>query len=170
MSYGIPLTDGSLLDCEACDAPYRFGVGGRVRGHCLSCSVIARQARRYNLEASDMHAILEHQHHVCALCGRGPRGDEETSYWHVDHDHQCCQPWDFICGGCVRGLLCAGCNMRGVAWYEALPIDRQDWERMNDYLANPPARRLRLAGHLRFRDLAAVRSGRRRQSGPSSFF
>ncbi|WP_443071834.1 endonuclease domain-containing protein [Streptomyces sp. WMMC940] len=74
----------------------------------MSCSVVARQARRYNLKASDMHAILELQHRVCALCARGPRGDEETSYWHVDHDHQCCQPWDFICGGCVRGLLCAG--------------------------------------------------------------
>ncbi|WP_405464068.1 endonuclease domain-containing protein [Streptomyces anulatus] len=70
-------------------------------------------------KASGMHATLELQHHVCTLCGRGPRGDEEISYWHADHDHQCCQPWDFICGGCVRCFLCTGCNMRGVAWYEA---------------------------------------------------
>ncbi|MCC2278901.1 endonuclease VII domain-containing protein [Streptomyces sp. ET3-23] len=157
------------MECEECRVPYRFGVRGRVRGHCLSCSVVARQARRYNLKASDVYAILELQGHVCALCERGPRGDEETSYWHIDHAHECCQPWDFICGGCVRGLLCAGCNMRGVAWYETLPNDQQDWERMNSYLANPPARRLRLAGTLRFRDLAAVRSDRRRYPKPNSF-
>jgi hypothetical protein len=43
-----------------------------------------------------------------------------------------------------------GCNARGLAWYELLPRDRRDWGRMNDFLTNPPARRLRLAGVLKF--------------------
>ncbi|WP_392676480.1 endonuclease domain-containing protein [Streptomyces sp. LN785] len=90
---------------------------------------MARQARRYNLTTPDVRAILKLQGYVCALCGIGPDGREDRSYWHIDHDHDCCTPSDAawaICGGCVRGLLCSGCNTRGVAWYERLPSDRQD--------------------------------------------
>ncbi|MFE5934340.1 endonuclease domain-containing protein [Streptomyces sp. NPDC056470] len=141
MVYGIPLTDDTLMDCDQCGAAYKYGVRGRVRGHCLSCSPMARQAQRYNLTVNDVNAILEVQGHVCALCSQGPQGDEVRSYWHIDHDHNCCLSQDWTCGRCIRGLLCLGCNSRGVAWYERLPRDRQDWQRMNDYLANPPAYR-----------------------------
>ncbi|MFE2988635.1 endonuclease domain-containing protein [Streptomyces sp. NPDC059262] len=129
---------------------------------------MARQGRRYNLTAADVRAILEFQGSVCALCGNGPEGRvESSSYWHIDHDHKCCQPSDSawaICGACVRGLLCSGCNARGLAWYEDLPADRRDWGRMNDYLTSPPARRLFLAGKLTFllRVLADARIDRLR--------
>ncbi|MGW4687684.1 endonuclease domain-containing protein [Streptomyces sp. NPDC004244] len=101
---------------------------------------MARQAKRYNLTVNDVNAILEVQGHVCALCNRGPQGSEGRSYWHIDHDHNCCSSHRWTCGWCVRGLLCIACNARGVAWYEQLPSNQQDWQRMNGYLANPPAR------------------------------
>lgn len=153
-SYGIRLTRDTLRDCEGCGTTVKYWGEGRRSGHCRSCSRMARQGRRYNLTARDVRAILEFQGGVCALCGEGSEKEETTSsYWHIDHDHQCCSPSDAawsICGGCVRGLLCIACNVRGVAWYELLPLDRRDWGRMNDYLANPPGRRLRLAGGLQF--------------------
>ncbi|MFC9191317.1 endonuclease domain-containing protein [Streptomyces cyaneofuscatus] len=153
--YGIPITRETLRACEGCGVTVRYlGEAGRTRGHCPSCSRIARQGRRYNLTASDVLAILDLQGGVCALCGKGPEGQSNVSYWHIDHDHKCCRPSDAawaIGGGCVRGLLCIGCNTRGVAWYEYLPEDRKDWQRMNHYLSDPPARRLHAAGRLKFR-------------------
>ncbi|WP_078937206.1 endonuclease domain-containing protein [Streptomyces gottesmaniae] len=165
--YGVPLTRDTLHDCEGCGVTIKYRGEGRRGGHCLSCSRIARQGRRYNLTAGDVRAILELQGGVCALCGRGPDHDGSPSYWHIDHDHACCKPSDAawsICGACVRGLLCSGCNARGLAWYELLPRDRRDWGRMNDYLANSPARRLRLAGMLEFclEYLALAGAARRR--------
>lgn len=139
--YGIPITADTSMDCDQCGDTYKYGVRGRVRGHCLSCSPMARQAKRHNLTVKDVKKILEVQGYVCALCGLAPEGAEGRSYWCIDHDHNCCCFQDWTCGGCVRGLLCNGCNARGVAWYERLPSDRRDWQRMNDYLANPPADR-----------------------------
>ncbi|MFE6975483.1 endonuclease domain-containing protein [Streptomyces sp. NPDC057682] len=153
-SYGIPISRETLCACAGCGVTVTYREeGGRKGGHCPSCSRIARQGRRYNLTASDVIAILDFQGGVCALCGSGPQGQSTVSYWHIDHDHKCCWPSDAawaIGGGCVRGLLCNGCNSRGVAWYEDLPEDRMDWQRMNDYLSDPPARRLNAAGRLKF--------------------
>lgn len=52
----------------------------------------------------------------CDICGTivpGGRG------WHVDHDHSCC-PGDRSCGKCVRGILCANCNL-GIGYFEDSP-------------------------------------------------
>ncbi|MEU6825442.1 endonuclease domain-containing protein [Streptomyces atriruber] len=151
--YGVPLTRDTLHDCKGCGVTIKYWGEGRRGGHCQSCSQLARQGRRYNLTAGDLRAILDLQGGVCALCGQGPDRDGSSSHWNIDHDHECCKPSDAawsICGACVRGLLCRECNARGLAWYESLPRDRRDWRRANDYLANPPARRLRLAGTLKF--------------------
>lgn len=159
--YGIPLTADISMDCDQCGVTYLYGERGRVRGHCLSCSLMARQAQRHNLTVRDVNEILEVQGHVCALCGLGPEGDEGRSYWCIDHDHNCCRFQSWTCGGCVRGLLCNGCNVRGVAWYEYLPHDRRDWQRMNDYLANPPADRCLETRQYRIRALRRIRQERR---------
>ncbi|WP_405802090.1 endonuclease domain-containing protein [Streptomyces sp. NBC_01506] len=124
---------------------------------------MARQARRHNLTVNDVIKILEVQGHVCALCGLGPAGDEGRSYWCIDHDHNCCRFERPTCGGCVRGLLCNGCNVRGVGWYESLPHALRDWQRLNDYLANSPADRCVETRQYRFRFLR-----RTRQEKPNS--
>ena len=54
---------------------------------------------------------LESQGGHCALCDVTPKDRR----FQVDHDHKCC-PTDKdhrkLCGKCVRGLLCEGCNTR----------------------------------------------------------
>ncbi|WP_093608362.1 endonuclease domain-containing protein [Streptomyces indicus] len=128
--------------CEVCDDPIDFECSRRAKGHCSTCTVAYRQARRYGLTIWQMNAILRVQDDECAICGLHPGdgGMEGVSYWHVDHDHSCCDMAG-SCGRCVRGLLCRTCNLRGVAWYERLPSEARDWPRMNAYLADPPARR-----------------------------
>lgn len=29
---------------------------------------------------------------------------------HIDHDHSCCPRKFALCGKCIRGILCSGCN------------------------------------------------------------
>lgn len=133
------LVDEEALEwCQHCYDDYLRKERGRAKGHCLRCSVAYRQAKRYGLTIARMNAILRVQDDACALCGElsGDDGIEGISFWHVDHDHACCN-LSGSCGRCVRGLLCKSCNMRGVAWYERLSAERRDWPRMNAYLADP---------------------------------
>lgn len=63
---------------------------------------------RFRLRRDVYDAMLERQGGACAACG----GDNSAASkgWHVDHDHSCC-PGARSCGQCIRGLLCAGCNV-----------------------------------------------------------
>jgi len=62
---------------------------------------------RYDLTVADYDERLMLQGGVCAGCGTvDPRGSDSFC---VDHDHSCC-PGIKSCGGCIRGLLCHGCN------------------------------------------------------------
>jgi hypothetical protein len=62
----------------------------------------------------------------CGACGSTTHNGHN---WHVDHDHACC-PGAKSCGECVRGILCALCNL-------AIGYAKDDPERlrnMADYL------------------------------------
>lgn len=60
---------------------------------------------RYGITQEQFDSMLLAQDGLCAIC-KGPPGSRA---FHVDHDHACCSGAK-SCGGCVRGLLCFGCN------------------------------------------------------------
>lgn len=64
--------------------------------------------RRYKLTLERYLSVLVSQGYCCAICKRDKSGGKGG--WHVDHDHACC-PGEGSCGKCIRGLLCASCNL-----------------------------------------------------------
>lgn len=63
---------------------------------------------RIGLTFAERAALLLDQGGVCAICGTDNPG--QWPGWCVDHDHTCC-PSQKTCGECVRGILCASCNL-----------------------------------------------------------
>jgi hypothetical protein len=59
--------------------------------------------------------MLAAQGGLCAICQRAEtKLQPQTGLPHrlaVDHDHTCCPGQLTSCGRCVRGLLCASCNL-----------------------------------------------------------
>lgn len=62
----------------------------------------------YKIELEQYQELLDNQNGRCAICQTETPGG--TGTFHVDHDHSCC-PGIFSCGRCIRGLLCAACNL-----------------------------------------------------------
>lgn len=60
--------------------------------------------------------MLDRQGHRCAIC---PAALDRSSA-HIDHDHGCC-PGVYSCGTCIRGLLCARCNL-GLGYFRDDPL------------------------------------------------
>lgn len=85
------------------DGRERQAIRARKRGQAL---------RKYGLTLEDYDSILASQGGCCAICGTANPGGRwgEAGRFHVDHDHSCC-PGKESCGECVRGLLCAPCNV-----------------------------------------------------------
>lgn len=71
----------------------------------------------HNLTPEQYDVMLAAQGGVCAICGSAPMKNRLA----IDHDHACC-PGDRGCGGCIRGLLCIGCNIT-LGFYEKVISD-----------------------------------------------
>lgn len=99
--------------CRICDITkplaafnaWRSGVDGLQR-ECRSCQKVSVRKSRYKIDEDTFRQRLSSQNGRCAACGE-KLTDENIR---VDHNHQCC-PGQSSCGKCVRGLLCAGCNV-----------------------------------------------------------
>jgi hypothetical protein len=81
---------------------------------------------RFQLTPEGFEALMNEAGWACAICDRGLTKKSAR----IDHDHSCCPPGGQTCGGCVRGILCNGCNSAlGI-------IERDDWMvRASEYLA-----------------------------------
>lgn len=87
-----------------------------------------RVTRVYGLRPGDYRRLFDAQGGVCAGCGpRTGRNGTSGRRLAVDHDHLT---------GEVRGLLCSTCN-RSVGDQRD---DPETFQRLADYLRNPPAR------------------------------
>lgn len=64
---------------------------------------------RHGILPEQYDALLTSQGGCCAICQRDEPGGR-SGRWHIDHDHICCSGKK-SCGRCIRGLLCASCNM-----------------------------------------------------------
>ncbi|MVO89852.1 hypothetical protein GPA10_35145 [Streptomyces sp. p1417] len=113
---------------------------GGLRPYCKLCNSERVRLAQYNLTKDFLDRLLGRQEGRCAICGTVPSAGHRPL--HIDHDHGCCAGAR-CCGACVRGLVCSNCNAYGLAWYEALPTELRTFDLLNDYLADPPAQRLR---------------------------
>jgi hypothetical protein len=93
-------TDGLQSHCRLCRA-------GNYRLNAESVRDRMREAK-FNLSRKRFDELLESQHGRCATCSTDTPG---KSYWAVDHDHACCPEAGRSCGQCIRGILCARCNL-----------------------------------------------------------
>lgn len=62
----------------------------------------------FGITADEYDAMVADQGGRCGICRRAEKLDRRLA---VDHDRRCC-PGKKSCGKCVRGLLCANCNLK----------------------------------------------------------
>jgi hypothetical protein len=79
-----------------------------------------REARfaKYGSDRAWYEAQLQAQDGRCAICRADSPGGK-TNAWHIDHDRSCCGAQG-SCGKCLRGILCAKCNL-GVGQFDDDP-------------------------------------------------
>lgn len=80
----------------------------------------ATARRRHGLTPADKREWLDSTGWKCDVC---QAAFETLASAHVDHDHGCC-PGPTSCGGCIRGVLCHGCNT-------SLGLLREDRDRLH---------------------------------------
>ena len=93
--------------CRLCGRTYPLEGFARNKNYldgldtrCKKCY----QLRSMGMTLQDWEAMHLEQGGKCAACG------VESDNFHIDHDHRCC-PNKRACSKCIRGLLCAACNM-----------------------------------------------------------
>jgi hypothetical protein len=91
------------------------------------CVPHASIANRMRIETPDFVRILRER--FCYACNERVPDDRRLD---IDHDHACC-PGTVSCGKCVRGTLCASCNL-SLGWSRDKPKD----PKLIAYLENAP--------------------------------
>lgn len=76
------------------------------------CSGHYKTSWKYSLSPERIATLINSNNGVCPIC-KNPTSDERLTAnygWSIDHDHSCC-PSGRSCGKCVRGAICANCNI-----------------------------------------------------------
>lgn len=71
----------------------------------------SREMKKYNTTVEEYRDKLILQSGLCAICGHLSHHHGTLQRLQVDHDHICCDLKTKSCGKCLRGLLCADCNV-----------------------------------------------------------
>lgn len=71
----------------------------------------AREMKKYGTTTERYLGTLIEQRGLCAICNHLSHHHGTLQRLQVDHDHKCCDLKTKSCGKCLRGLLCAECNM-----------------------------------------------------------
>jgi hypothetical protein len=72
---------------------------------------LARDMKKYGTTVEWYRDRLIEQCGLCALCRHLSHHHGTIQRLQVDHDHGCCDLHTKSCGKCLRGLLCADCNI-----------------------------------------------------------
>ena len=76
---------------------------------CAKANSLKQNVKVYSITVDQFNSLLEVQNYKCRICER--KFWEECSAPNVDHDHSCCPKQRSSCGKCIRGFLCATCNI-----------------------------------------------------------
>lgn len=79
-----------------------------LRPYCRDCDRSNKLFRQYGISLAMYREMLAKQGGGCAVCEVKPQPGGKN--FAVDHDHACC-PGMTTCGSCLRGILCAACNI-----------------------------------------------------------
>lgn len=116
---------GTMTECLHCGAwiTQRDDGCGRARLYCdptcgyrasytkrVRTNNTSAKPRQHGLSPEDRQALLDAQRGVCACCGVSITLEQPNRTAYIDHDHRCC-PGQESRGCCVRGVLCARCNV-----------------------------------------------------------
>jgi hypothetical protein len=92
--------------CDVCGPTLVYFRPGRSAASCIETERRrwrADRLRKYGL-TEGQYAALPGADGTCPICQRS------GLVMYIDHDHACC-PGKGSCGRCVRGVLCADCNL-----------------------------------------------------------
>ena len=85
---------------------------GKPKRACRACAranSLIQNVKLHGITVSQFEILLKMQDQKCAICSR--EFWKECSGPNIDHDHSCCDKPRGSCGRCIRGLLCANCNV-----------------------------------------------------------
>lgn len=71
----------------------------------------SREMKKYGTTVEWYRDKLIAQNGLCAICSHLSHHHGTLQRLQVDHNHNCCDLRTKSCGKCLRGLLCADCNV-----------------------------------------------------------